>query len=240
MARKGKTSTKQSRSTGKTAAPKPVRRPKVARKPLAEKKTKAPASRERLRTGTYLTAKELAHFQQLLLAKRLELIGDVNSIEDETLQKSRLSASGDLSTMPIHMADIGTANYEQEFALGLLDSERKLLREINEALQRIEDRTYGICEGTGKEIAKARLEANPWARYCVEYARMVEQGLVKEGEEYIEDEDEEIDVLEDEDILDEDTVDEEGDETPDLPEEEPLPEDEDDPEDDPDWRKSKD
>jgi RNA polymerase-binding protein DksA len=85
--------------------------------------------------------------------------------------------------MPIHMADIGTDNYEQEFALGLMDGERKLLKEIDDALQRIEQGTYGICEATRKPIAKARLEAQPWARYCVEYARMLEQGLVTEQEQ---------------------------------------------------------
>ena len=80
--------------------------------------------------------------------------------------------------MPIHMADLGTDNYEQEFALGLMDSERKLLREIDDALQRIEEGTYGICEATGEPIATNRLKAKPWARYCVEYARKLEQGLV--------------------------------------------------------------
>jgi RNA polymerase-binding protein DksA len=104
-------------------------------------------------------------------------------MENDALKKSRLDAAGDLSSMPIHMADIGTDNYEQEFALGLLDSERKLLHEINEALQRIEDGVYGICEGTGEPIPKARLEASPWARYCVAYARLIEQGLVMVDEE---------------------------------------------------------
>ena len=85
--------------------------------------------------------------------------------------------------MPIHMADIGTDNYEQEFALGLMDGERKLLREIDDALEHFEQGTYGICEGTGKPIPKARLEAQPWARYCVDYARMLEQGLAAEREE---------------------------------------------------------
>jgi RNA polymerase-binding transcription factor DksA len=81
------------------------------------------------------------------------------------------------------MADLGTDNYEQEFALGLMDSERQLLREIDDALGRVEEGAYGICEGTGKSIPKARLEAQPWARYGVEYARMIEQGLVEEEEE---------------------------------------------------------
>ena len=127
-----------------------------------------------------LAVVDIEHFKQMLLEKRREILHSVSEIEDEALKKSRLDATGDLSSMPIHMADIGTDNYEQEFALGLMDSERKLLREIDDALERIEQGTYGICEGTGKPIPKARLEAQSWARYCVEYARMIEKGLAEE------------------------------------------------------------
>ena len=123
-----------------------------------------------------LSKTELIKFQELLIQKIHEILGDVDWIENESLRKSRFDDSGDLSNMPIHMADIGTDNYEQEFSLGLMDSERKLVREILDALRRIELGTYGICEGTGKPIPKARLEANPWARYCVEYASLIEQG----------------------------------------------------------------
>lgn len=130
-----------------------------------------------------LTATDLKRFGEVLLEKRREILRNVTEFEDEALKKSRLDATGDLSSMPIHMADLGTDNYEQEFALGLMDSERKLLREIDNALGRIEKKTYGVCEGTGKPIPKARLNAQPWARYCVEYARMLEQGLVTEQEE---------------------------------------------------------
>ncbi len=136
---------------------------------------------------SHLTTADIERFKQMLLEKRREILVNVNEMEDETLKKSRLDAAGDLSSMPIHMADIGTDNYEQEFALGLMDSERKLLREIDNALQRIEQGTYGICEGTGKQIPKARLKAQPWARYCVEYARMLEQGLVTEPEQQMPD-----------------------------------------------------
>jgi RNA polymerase-binding protein DksA len=148
------------------------------RKKTSRKKTSSTRTKK-----SRLGAAAIEHFKQLLLQKRREIISNVNEMEDEALKQSRLDASGDLSSMPIHMADIGTDNYEQEFALGLMDSERKLLREIDEALQRTEQGTYGLCEGTGKQIPKARLEAQPWARYCVEYARMLEQGLVKEREE---------------------------------------------------------
>lgn len=124
---------------------------------------------------TSLTRADLDLFRELLLRRRAEILQNVLEIEDEMLKKSRLDASGDLSSMPIHMADLGSDNYEQEFTLGLVDGERKLLMEIDDALQRIENGTYGICEGTGQPIPKARLEAQPWARYSVEYARIVEQ-----------------------------------------------------------------
>jgi DnaK suppressor protein len=152
---------------------------KKRKKTVREKVSSTRAGKSRL------SAAVIERFRQLLLQKRREIISNVNEMEDETLKKSRLDASGDLSSMPIHMADIGTDNYEQEFALGLMDSERKLLKEIDDALQRIENKAYGICEGTGKPIRKARLEAQPWARYSVEYARMLEQGLVREEEQSV-------------------------------------------------------
>jgi DnaK suppressor protein len=149
---------------------------------MAQKRKKASDKKTSIRRSKkgHLNAANIEHFKQLLLEKRREILKNVSEIEDEALKKSRLDASGDLSSMPIHMADLGTDNYEQEFVIGLMDSERKLLHEIDDALQRIEENVYGICEGTGKAIPKARLEAQPWARYCVEYARMLEEGLVRE------------------------------------------------------------
>jgi len=155
---------------------KPVRKKVVESKAVAKKALPKSDKPEKP-----LTAKEIEHFKELLLIKRRELIGDVNSMEDEAMKKSRLDAAGDLSSMPIHMADIGTDNYEQEFALNLLDSERKLLRLINDALDRIVNNVYGLCEGTGEQIPRSRLEAKPWAQYCIEYTRMVERGLVSQS-----------------------------------------------------------
>ena len=129
-----------------------------------------------------LTPSEIREFRALLLAKRNEILGNVISMEDETLHKQR----SDLSSMPIHMADMGTNNYEMEHTLGLMDSERKLMKEVDEALQRIENGTYGICEGTGEPIPKQRLEAIPWARYCVSYAQLLEKGLIREEDSFIE------------------------------------------------------
>ena len=89
-----------------------------------------------------------------------------------TMEEARNSgAGGDMSSMPLHMADVGSDNYEKEFTLGLVESERNLLREIDAALLRIENKTYGICAVTGTPINSARLEIKPWAKYSVEVAR---------------------------------------------------------------------
>ena len=129
-----------------------------------------------LRPKTHLSADQLDDFRRRLLDKRVALVGDVDNLTNEALRRSRSEAAGDLSSMPIHMADIGSDNWEQEFTLGLIDNERALLREIDEALQRIEERTYGVCLETHKPISVARLRAKPWAKYCIEYARLHEQG----------------------------------------------------------------
>jgi DnaK suppressor protein len=127
---------------------------------------------------TKLSAKELREFRQLLLDKRAELLGDVERLTDEALRR-RSSGQSDSSTMPIHMADLGSDNWEQDFTLGLIASEQALLREIDEALRRIEDRTYGICLATHQPIGLARLRAKPWAKYCIEYARAREEGRAR-------------------------------------------------------------
>jgi DnaK suppressor protein len=75
------------------------------------------------------------------------------------------------------MADVGTDTFDKDLALGMAETERKLLKEIHSALIRVNDKTYGMCEMTGKQIPKARLEAKPWARYTIESARKVERGL---------------------------------------------------------------
>lgn len=150
---------------------------------MAEKRKTSPKKVQTARRSRKLTATELKHFHQLLIEKRREIFGNFDEFRNEALYKSRQDATGDLSSMPIHMADIGSDNYEQEFSLNLMDGERKLLNEIDHALERIENKTYGLCMGTAKPISKARLEAKPWAKYSVEFARQIEQGLVTKPRE---------------------------------------------------------
>lgn len=114
-------------------------------------------------------------YRQRLLELRNRLDGDVSHLADEALRHNQKEASGNLSSMPIHMADIGTDAFEQENTLNLLANEKQVLEEIGEALDRIDDGTFGLCEECQQEIPKARLEALPYARYCVECARKQEQ-----------------------------------------------------------------
>jgi len=106
----------------------------VAQKRKKPSREKVSLTRTKKRS---LTSADTEHFKQMLLEKRREILRNVNEFENEALKKSRLDAAGDLSSMPIHMADIGTDNYEQEFALVIFDSERKLLSVNDEALGRI-------------------------------------------------------------------------------------------------------
>ncbi len=119
---------------------------------------------------TKLTSAELKDYHERLLMKRKSLISMLNGLEDEALR----SPGGNLSNMPVHMADSGSDVYEQEFNLGMAETERELLKEIDAALLRVGSKTYGVCQMTGKPITKARLDAKPWAKYSIEAERISE------------------------------------------------------------------
>jgi len=120
---------------------------------------------------------EMKVYRERLLALRARLRGDVSQMADAALNKSRSEANGDLSSMPIHMADIGSDNFEQEFTLSLMESEGGTLEQIESALERIEDGEYGQCEECGARIPKTRLNALPYATMCVKCASRLEDSL---------------------------------------------------------------
>jgi RNA polymerase-binding transcription factor DksA len=95
---------------------------------------------------------------------------------DAALRHSGGDASGDLSRMPIHMADIGTDAYEQEFTLSLMANEEETLELVEAALERIKNKKFGACEECGGVIAKKRLEAIPFAAMCIRCAEKMESG----------------------------------------------------------------
>jgi len=109
-------------------------------------------------------------YKERLVMLRARLRGDVSALENAALHKTRSEAGGDLSSMPIHMAELGSENYEQEFTLSLLESDEGAIASIDEALARIEAGGYGKCVACDGVIPKTRLNAIPHASMCVKCA----------------------------------------------------------------------
>jgi RNA polymerase-binding protein DksA len=171
-----RTARKSTSNGAAKVAKKPTRTVKTVKKSTVKKVARtrveaAPKVEKEKKMKSPLSKKELLQYRQLLMEKRAEILGDMTSMSREAL-----SDPSNLSHMPIHMADVGSDQYDQELMLGLVESERKLVNEINDALQRIIDGTYGICQATFKPIGKPRLQAKPWAKYCIEAAREMERG----------------------------------------------------------------
>jgi RNA polymerase-binding transcription factor DksA len=123
-----------------------------------------------------LKNEELATYRRVLHGLRSRLRGDLDRMTDEALRREMSGGSGSLSSVPLHMADLGTENYDQEFTLGLIENEQGTLDLINEALDRMERGTYGRCAECGEPIAKSRLQAIPYTRHCIRCARKLEGG----------------------------------------------------------------
>lgn len=121
-----------------------------------------------------MTKPEIQTYPQRLLALKQRLGGDLSELEDEALRPTGGETSGGLSNVPVHPADLGTDTYEEEVNLGLLENESQLLEEVNAALERIEQGTFGRCENCQQPISEERLEAVPYARYCLPCARKLE------------------------------------------------------------------
>jgi len=114
-----------------------------------------------------LTKQELKEFKKIVLKKKEEILDDLRHISDDTLKKSQKEASGDISGYTYHMADVASDNYDREFSLGLATNERNSLYELEDALKRIEDGTFGLCDSCKGFISKIRLKAVPSARLCI-------------------------------------------------------------------------
>jgi len=122
-----------------------------------------------------MTRAELEHFRDKLDELAARLRGDVTGLRGETLRKTGGEASGNLSNSPLHPADLGSDNFEHETNLGLLELQGQTLGEVDAALDRIRDGTYGRCQECGQEIRRSRLEALPYTPYCIECAHEFQQ-----------------------------------------------------------------
>ena len=113
-----------------------------------------------------LSKKDLKYFEDKLLEERKKLSGQLGYLE-KTMTQTQRDAGGDLSAYSFHMADMGTDAMEREKAFMFASAEGRILMEIDDALRRLYKGDYGLCEICGNPIARARLEAMPYARLCV-------------------------------------------------------------------------
>jgi RNA polymerase-binding transcription factor DksA len=141
----------EKKAPAKAVAKKPEAKPAAAPKP---------ASREETKLTPFLEGQR----QKLLILKDT-LLDSMNGVARDSL---RSQTGGDASAFGMHQADAGSDAYDRDFALSLLSQEQDSLYEIDQALKRLENGTYGVCEMSGKQIPKARLEALPFTRYTVE------------------------------------------------------------------------
>jgi len=175
MNKKKPTAKKVSKTTAKIKAVKKVKTAKKA-KVIKKVKTIAKAKQPQKTERRYLSDNQIKHFRTILLATQAKILNDVDHIEQEQL-KSRKEATGDLSGYSLHMADVGTDNYNQELALDVVGNEHDILYQIDKALDRIEVNAYGICEMCNICIPTVRLNAVPWTPYCKESAEQLEKEM---------------------------------------------------------------
>lgn len=155
----------------------------LRRKPLITSGPKAPESvhsvfstgqdeeeKPKKKIKSPFNKKELDRFREILLQKRRELVGDVSTMERGVLSLG--DKTGDPAT---DVAEQGSDAYDQSLSIGLAEVDRKLIREIDAAIQRIEEKVFGVCELSGETISAQRLSELPWARYSIEAARELER-----------------------------------------------------------------
>lgn len=137
---------------------------KVAKKTSKKVSQKKPLGKKTSSKKSKLSKKELDFFKKSLNELRKKIAGDLQQIEGDTLNTNQRDASGDLSGYSFHMADMASDNYDRELNIGLASNEQQILNDIDVALKKIEEGTYGVCELTGDVIPKKRLLAMPYTR----------------------------------------------------------------------------
>jgi len=114
-----------------------------------------------------LSASELKMFEDLLIKRRKQIRGTVEALGDKTIGKNPTSESGDISSMPIHMADVGSDVFEHDLNLNLVENEGVELEDIEEAIEKVKKGAFGLCELCKRAITKERLKAIPYTKLCI-------------------------------------------------------------------------
>jgi len=121
-----------------------------------------------------LTKEQLKQFRQLLITERAKCAAEIRSIAEDA-SKSPREASGDLSAYTVHMADMSADTYERELSMSIVSSEQEILYQIDDALKRLDDGSYGVCQQCNQPIVMSRLRAVPYASLCINCQRAKEQ-----------------------------------------------------------------
>ena len=121
-----------------------------------------------------LSKQQLKYFRQLLITERAKFAEGIRSIAEEASTSPR-DASGDLSAYTVHMADMAADTFEREMSMNIVSSEQEILYQIDDALKRIDEGTFGICQQCNKPISMSRLKAVPYASMCIACQRVKEQ-----------------------------------------------------------------
>jgi RNA polymerase-binding protein DksA len=126
------------------------------------------------------TPDDLRNFKELLIERRVELMQELDEFKNGGASNTIKEASGENSSYSFHMADLGTDTNEREKAYYFATRENKLLASINQALERVENGSYGLCQNCGQPISRERLEAVPHAVLCITCKASEEKGPYSE------------------------------------------------------------
>lgn len=140
---------------------------KIAPKKLLKKTTKSSAPPKRRSSKTYLSQKELSYFRDLIKEQKIEILENARRLRESIVDENTGEYIGENSTFSMHMAEHGTDEMEREKAFMFIQRDEKHLFYLENALERIEKKTYGLCVSCGKPIDKGRLEAVPITQHCI-------------------------------------------------------------------------
>jgi RNA polymerase-binding protein DksA len=141
----------------------------------AVKEVKEAKEAKEAKTARKMTKKDLQHFKDRLLKEKKRVFEEMGEIQQENLKTSIADQSGENSRYSYHLGDTASLAYGREFSMGLAERQQKYLEQIDEALQRIEEGTYGVCLVTGDAIPVERLEEVPVAKYSVRGKEILEK-----------------------------------------------------------------
>ena len=121
-----------------------------------------------------LSKEQAKQFRQLLITERAKLASEIKSIAQDASTSPR-DASGDLSGYTVHMADMAADTFERELSMNIVSSEQEILYQIDDALKRLDEGSFGICQQCSQPVTMSRLKAVPYASLCISCQRVKEQ-----------------------------------------------------------------